>query len=79
MSCKACKAWGNPSNVIYDNHVLYFNVNTNEKNGPYMKISLLTGGAKPPRIICESASENLVNRGAIDINFCPMCGRKLGE
>jgi len=32
-----------------------------------------------PYLLTQCASDNKVSRTTVDIMFCPMCGRKLGE
>ena len=76
MSCESCKEWGDRHSIIQSVHKLYSNVKGGEHD-PYLIIDLHSGGEKEPYISCESASENKINRGFINIKFCPICGESL--
>ena len=76
--CKYCNPHNNHLRYIQDCTTLYKNIGK-DKNAPYIKAELLTGGCSKQIIRIESAIGNKVNRGAFDVEFCPMCGRKLEE
>ena len=78
MSCECCKEWGDRHSILQSVHTLY-KAGAANKGDPYLVIELHSGGEKEPYISCESASENKVNRGSINIKFCPMCGELLDK
>ena len=75
--CKYCEAY-KESSIFWNTHNLYHN----RKKDNYLSVNLDTLQYKEKRkanLIIESCLEDKVSRGAIPINYCPMCGRKLEE
>ena len=75
--CKYCEAYKENS-IFWNTHRLYENI----KGESYLYIDLNTlqnNKDRKAKLRVESCVDNKVNRGTIDINYCPMCGRKLGE
>ena len=75
--CKYCEVFKEKS-IIWNTHNLYKNI----QNEDYLKIDLdilQNGNEKKAVLIAESCLNDKVSRGTIDIKFCPLCGRKLGD
>ncbi len=75
--CKYCEIY-NENSIFWQTYKLYENIKG--ENYICMDLEILQNPKeRKAKIIVESCINDLVNRGMLEINYCPMCGRKLGD
>lgn len=72
--CDYC--WSYLDSTFQTGHTLYEKVGDGE-NAPYITIDMSTGANQQATMMFQSASENIVNRATLNIQYCPYCGRRI--